>query len=159
MPTVTRSSYVDAPPDAVWARARTLAGVNDELRPLVRMTAPSRDATIDDAPFTSVMLAGGLLPFDLHFLKIAEVRERGFLERSSSLLQRRWEHERTVEPEGQGSRVTDRVTFEPRLPGAAVVTTPLVAKVFEHRHKRLTRRGARRGSAPGPRDSAPSRTR
>ena len=146
MPTLTFSSVVAAPPDAVWARARTLAGVNDELRPLLRMTG---GPTIDDAPFTSVMLAFGAVPFDLHFLRIAEVRERGFLERSSSLVQRTWEHERTVEPEGDGSRVTDRVTFEPRLPGGALLATPLVRRVFEHRHRRLTRRGARRESAPG----------
>jgi hypothetical protein len=105
--TVTVSTHVSAPPSRVWARARTMEGVNAELRPLVRMTVPKRfrGLTIDEAPvgeraFTSVVLAFGVVPFDLHFLTIAERRERGFLERSTTLVQKRWEHERTIAPEG-----------------------------------------------------------
>ena len=52
-------------------------------------------------------------------------------------MQRTWEHERTIAPEDGGTRVTDRVTFVPRLPGAGRVAEPIVRRVFTHRHDRL----------------------
>jgi ligand-binding SRPBCC domain-containing protein len=147
---LTITTEVDAPRDAVWAHATTMEGVNDELRPLVRMTAP-REGTIADLPlgevaFRSVLLAGGLLPFDVHFLRLEERSEGRFLERSHSLLQRRWEHERVVEatPSG-GARVTDRLRIEPRLPGSAWLVQRMAWATFRHRHRRL----ARRYSQPG----------
>jgi hypothetical protein len=109
-----------------------MEGVNEELMPLVRMTVPRRAR--------GLTLAGGVVPFDAHFLCLEAIGERRFLERSSSLLQRVWEHERTVVPEGGGCRVTDRVTFEPRLPGAARLAGPLVERIFRHRHRRLVAR-------------------
>jgi ligand-binding SRPBCC domain-containing protein len=139
------TSVVAASPEAVWAHATTMRGVNDELRPLVRMTAP-RHGTIEDLPlgevgFRSVLLAGGLVPFDVHFLRLEERSAGRFLERSHSLLQRRWEHERVVEPEpGGGTRVTDRLRIEPRLPGSAWLVRRMVAATFHHRHRRLARR-------------------
>jgi hypothetical protein len=124
-----------------------MEGVNDELMPLVRMTVPrrARGLSLADVPlgvheFTSYLLAGGVVPFDAHFLRLDEVGDRRFLERSSSLLQRLWQHERTVEPDGTGCRVTDTVTFEPRLPGAARLVRPIVARIFRHRHRRLRAR-------------------
>jgi hypothetical protein len=132
----------------VWRHATTLGGVNAELRPLVRMTGP-RDASIEDAPlgevaFRSVLLVGGVLPFDLHALTLVEVEEGRFLERSHSLLQRTWEHERTVIADGDGCVVTDRLRVEPRLRVAHRLTMRVVMIVFGHRHRRLARRfGAR----------------
>ena len=124
-----------------------MEGVNEELMPLVRMTVPrrARGLTLADLKLgvhehTSYLLAGGVIPFDAHFLCLEAIGERRFLERSSSLLQRVWEHERTVIPAGDGCRVTDRVTFEPRLPGAARLGGPLVERIFRHRHRRLVGR-------------------
>jgi len=45
--TVEEESVVAAQPDAVWARVSTFEGVNDELRPLMRMTAPARVRALD----------------------------------------------------------------------------------------------------------------
>jgi len=141
---VTVTTRVRASPDRLWEHARTMAGVNRELRPFVRMSVPpdARGRTIDDAPlgevaFRSLLLAFGVVPFDRHDLCLAEVHPgRGFRERSTSLLQRRWEHERTIVADGDGALVTDRVVVEPRvLPAGAV--RPVVAALFRHRHRRL----------------------
>jgi ligand-binding SRPBCC domain-containing protein len=65
---------------------------------------------------------------------------RGFLERSSMLSLRVWEHERTLEAAPGGCLVTDRLRFEPRLPGTTGVARATVAFLFRHRHRRLRRR-------------------
>lgn len=59
----------------------------------------------------------GIVPFKLDRLVVVEVQPgRRFLERSSMLSMRLWEHERTLAPVAAGTRVHDRVTFRPRLP-------------------------------------------
>jgi len=46
---------------------------------------------------------------------------------------------RTVEPDGQGCVVTDRVTVEPRFaPG--LLTAPIVRAIFRSRHRVLRAR-------------------
>jgi ligand-binding SRPBCC domain-containing protein len=144
--TITVTSRVPADARRVWAHARTMAGVNAELVPFVRMTVPkkARGLTIDDAPLGEVaarcvLLALGVVPFDRHDLRLAAVAPgRGFEERSTSLLQRRWDHDRTLTPDGADTIVVDRVTFAPRV-GGARLAAPLVKALFEHRHRRLRR--------------------
>jgi ligand-binding SRPBCC domain-containing protein len=148
--TITVTSRVAAPIDAVWAHASSMAGVNLELGPLVRMTVPraARGLSLEDAPlgdvaFRSVLLAFGVLPFDRHALRLVKVDPgRGFQERSTSLLQRRWDHDRTLVADGAGTLVTDRVTFAPRL-GPAKPAAPLIEAIFRHRHRRLAQRFGR----------------
>jgi ligand-binding SRPBCC domain-containing protein len=49
-----------------------------------------------------------------------------------------WEHERTLEPYGEGGcRVRDRLSFEPRLPGMGGLLERIVSATFRHRHRRL----------------------
>ena len=138
-----------APADEVWEHATTMEGVNYELMPLVRMSVPraARDLNIADAPigevaFRSVLLAGSILPVDLHSLSIAEIGpDRRFLERSSSLMQRRWEHERTILDLDDGScEVSDRLAIVPRLPLVAPIVRDVVQRIFAHRHRRLIKR-------------------
>ena len=142
--TVTVSSRLAAAPERVWEHARTMAGVNRELAPFVRMHVPRsvRPLTLDEAPigevaFRSLLLAFGVLPFDRHDLRLVEVTPgSGFRERSASLLQRRWEHDRSVVTDGAGSIVTDHVVVTPRLAPARVVR-PVLTALFRHRHRRL----------------------
>ena len=144
--TITVTTRVAADTARVWAHARTMDGVNAELAPFVRMTVPAaaRGLTLEDVvlgqvAIRSVLLAGRLVPFDRHDLVLERVDPgRGFHERSTSLLQRRWEHERTLVPDGAGTLVTDRVTFEPRV-GSARLIAPVVAALFRHRHRHLAR--------------------
>lgn len=132
-----------ASPDAVWAHASTMKGVNAELGPWVTMGVPAAlrgkslaDAQVGREAFVSVLSFLGVVPFDVHHLGLERVYERGFDEESWSWLHRRWRHERRVEPTPGGSVVTDRVVVVPRLAPAFVVE-PLVRRVFAARHRRL----------------------
>jgi hypothetical protein len=99
------SSELAAPVSEVWSHVASLEGVNHELRPWFRMTAPAgtelSPATVPLGQpwFRSWLLLLGVLPVDYDALCIERIEaERGFLERSSMLSARVWEHERTLEP-------------------------------------------------------------
>jgi ligand-binding SRPBCC domain-containing protein len=144
-------SRVAAPSDAVWTRVTTPEGINDETTPVMRMTMPvsMRGRGIAElAPRTHVgrswLLLFGVLPFDYDDLFIAELEPGRFLERSSMLSMRVWEHERTVRPDGDGSLVTDRIGFELRgllavVPGLPALLCAALRRFFLHRHRRIAR--------------------
>ena len=143
----TERSWLPAPPAAVWARIITPAGINDEFAGLLRMTAPRevRERGLDGVVVgerlcRSWILLLGVLPIDYDDIVLVSLDPgRGFHERSSMLTQRVWEHERTLEPDRDGCVVTDRVSFEPRVPGTAGITRAVARRVFRHRHRRLRR--------------------
>lgn len=148
---LSRSSTIPAPAQRVWARVVTPEGINHELGPWMRMRMPRslRGKTIDDVEAGQRLgrcwlLLFGVIPFDYDDLCVAELGPGfRFLERSTMLSMRRWEHERTVEPAGESScEVTDRVAFELRrglgwMPGIARMTRAMLARVFARRHRRL----------------------
>lgn len=140
------ASVLDAPPEAVWERAMSAEGINAELAPLLRMTVPRGLDGLDlrrlgAGPLgRSWLLLFGLIPFDYDEIGLERVEPgRGFLERSSMLSQRLWEHERTIAPEGEGTRIVDRLAWEPRLPVPGGLLRPLIAALFRHRQRRLQR--------------------
>lgn len=147
----TTTSAIPASADAVWARAVRLEGINHELGPWMRMTMPRglRGKTIADIepparPGRSWLLFLGLIPFDYDDLGIVELGPgHRFLERSTMLSMRTWEHERTVTGLGEGAcEVTDRVAGELRrplawAPGADRAVGALLGRVFARRHRRL----------------------
>jgi ligand-binding SRPBCC domain-containing protein len=147
------STRLAAPAASVWERAVTADGINDELRPILRMTVP-RDldgATIDDVAVgeplgRSWILLGGVVPVDYDDLRLAELEPgRRFRERSSTSGLRVWIHERAVEPGADGTcTVTDRLDWEPRrllviLPGGERLVRAIVGFLFRHRHRQLAR--------------------
>jgi hypothetical protein len=146
---ISVSSRLGARADRVWDRIVTPAGINDELRPLLRMTVPRGVERLDPASIElgkpigrSWVLLFGLVPFDYDEITLVRLEEgRGFLERSRMLSQRVWEHERTLEPTADGGcLITDRVRWEPRIPLPGALLRPLFRAVFRHRHRRLRRR-------------------
>jgi ligand-binding SRPBCC domain-containing protein len=150
------ASRLAAPREEVWERVSTAAGVNDELMPIARMTLRSVDRlTPETVPLGERIercwiLLFGFLPIDWDDLTLVRVDPpAGFLERSTMLTMRLWEHERTLEElPGGGCLIRDRVRFEPRLPVPARVLLPVYRFVFTHRHRRLRRRfGLLRGGA------------
>jgi ligand-binding SRPBCC domain-containing protein len=144
---VVETSLLAAPPAAVWTRIASMTGVNAELMPFVRMTFPRGHERIDvgsaDAGnplFGSVLLLFGVLPIDIHWVTLADLNPcASFLECSSSLLHRRWVHERRLEAEGGSTRIRDRVHFECRVPILGRALRPIVRAIFSHRHAQLRR--------------------
>lgn len=145
---ISVSSRLDADAAAVWDRVTTPEGINDEMRPIMRMTVPAGVERLDPESVElgerigrSWVLLFGLIPFDYDDLTLVGLEPgRGFLERSSMLSQRVWEHERTLEPAGGGCLITDRVRWEPRLGLPGKPLRPLIGLFFRHRHRRLRRR-------------------
>ena len=147
-------SELAAPAGPVWARANTMAGVNAELGPWVRMTHPADLTDLRSAPaelvgsvaFQSWLLVGGVVPFDRHALRLRAVDDRGpegggFVEDSTSWLQRRWRHERTVEPLPHGGcAVTDHLEVVPRIALARPLAARIVPWLFARRHRHLVER-------------------
>jgi ligand-binding SRPBCC domain-containing protein len=141
------SSRLLAPPERVWAHATSAAGVNAELAPLLRMTSPPGFSALGDAAVPlgkplcrSVILLFGVLPIDYDDITLEALDPgKSFRERSPMLSMRTWIHERTIDPRGGGAKVTDRVAFEPRLPGVGALLAPLLHLVFENRHRQLVR--------------------
>lgn len=147
--TLTFTTDLRAGADAVWARAITPDGINDELRPVLRMTIPAGGLDLDAAALAlparlgrSWLLLGRVLPVDYDDLVIEELSDGHFLERSQMATLRPWVHERTVTPLAGGCRVTDQLTFAlrpplNRVPGARRLAELIVATLFRHRHRRL----------------------
>ena len=151
-----RTSRIDRPAAEVWARITTPEGIRHELRPVLSMTMPPglRGRTLDDAPEVlhrplgkAWLLLFGVVPVDFDDMTLVGFEPGSrFHERSRMLLLPRWEHERTVTPDGDGCVVHDRLTFEPRLarlPGVRRLVTVVVGWLFSHRHRRLARWAAR----------------
>jgi hypothetical protein len=145
---VERTTELPAAAGDVWARVTSIEGVNHELRPWMRMTVPrgARDMSLADVELNqpvgrSWILALGVLPFDYDDVTLVE-RGPGmrFLERSPMGSMRLWQHERIVEPHGEAAcAITDRLTFEPRIPGSSRLARGIIERTFRHRHKRLLR--------------------
>jgi hypothetical protein len=144
---IEQASQLEADPAAVWQRVMSAEGINYEMAPLLRMTVPRglgdlELATVEPGRLgRSWILLFGLLPVDYDYLGLERIEPgRGFLERSTMLSQRLWEHERTIEPLADGGcTVTDRVAWEPRLPLPGRLLRPLFGSFFRHRHRRLRR--------------------
>lgn len=143
-------SRLRASPERAWSWAVSVAGVLAELRPIARMTVPADLTTLLDVdvelgtPLTrSWFLLFGVLPVDRIDLTLIELSPgHGFVEQSPMASMRLWRHERTIDPLDGGSKLTDRLTFEPRV-GAPLVKG-FISALFRHRHRVLRRNlGAR----------------
>ena len=133
--------------EQAWAWATSAAGINAELWPFLKMSAPAKFSKLDGSAITlgrpifrSWILLFGVLPIDRSDLTVVEMEEgRRFVERSPMRSMRLWQHERIIEPDGVGAvRVTDHLTFEPRLAGRLVAW--FVDRLFRNRHRVLIER-------------------
>ena len=122
------------------------SGVNSEFRPLLRMTFPAGTGEITagwragEKHFRSWILLAGVIPVEYDDVVFEEVEPgRRFLERSAMFTQRLWEHERIVDTGPRGSRITDRLRFEPRLKVLDAIYGGVFKAVFRWRHRNLRR--------------------
>lgn len=124
-----------------------MQGVNTELAPLVRMTAPEawRDKLITQWPtqqqlFSSWVMLFAVLPIDRHsFFFDAIDPASGFSENSSTWTNKHWQHQRTIRDAGKGCEITDTVSYESRLPLLGALFKPVYRWVFTRRHQFLRR--------------------
>jgi ligand-binding SRPBCC domain-containing protein len=155
-------NLVDVPAAAatVWDRIVGSEGINHEMRPWMTMSMPrgTTELSVETIPLgrpvgRAWLRLFGLIPFDYDHLTIVELEPgRRFLERSTMLSMRRWEHERTLTPIPGGTRVHDRVVLEPRvpIPGLAAIMAIVVDAFFKHRQRRLRAHFTREDAAPPP---------
>jgi ligand-binding SRPBCC domain-containing protein len=147
---VDMTSVLSAPQADVWARIGTPEGINDELRPIMKMTVPRglKGQTLDTVPLgkslgRSWFLLFNVLPIDYDRIVVAE-RDPGerFLEDSTMSAMKLWRHERTLRTEGSATVLRDQVSFQLRphlawIPGLAGLLSKVLGFLFTHRHKRL----------------------
>jgi ligand-binding SRPBCC domain-containing protein len=147
------ASEIARPREDVWETVSTMDGVNAELGPFIRMSHPrdlpllsTTTPTAGVVLFRSWVLLFGVLPFDRHALALDAVTDgAGFVEESTSWLQRRWRHVRTLSDTELGCLVSDQLTIEPRVAVTGPIVRVLVRAVFTHRHTRLRARFRRAG--------------
>lgn len=132
---------------ALAEHCASVEGITRELRPWFRMTFPpglvhlNEETVVVGEPICrSFILLFGILPVEWDDVTIVEFDPgRRFLERSSMATLRLWEHERLVIPVDGGARITDRLRWEGRYPGAGALFRVLVPRLFRWRHHQLTR--------------------
>lgn len=142
------SSDLAAPPDVVWRHVTGMDGVNDEMKPLLRMTVPTglSRGRIDDLPAgraagRSWLLLFGVIPVDYDDLTIAEHGPgHRFREESTMLTQARWEHERVLHAVDGGCRIVDSLAWQGRIDLLGALYRLAVPVLFRQRHRRLRKR-------------------
>jgi hypothetical protein len=145
--TFTFSSDLRVSADIILA-SLNMRGVNAELRPLVRMTAPRDWASrsILECPsgqtlFQSWILLFGILPIDRHTFYLESIDPAtGFAENSSSTINAIWRHRRMITPLSTGCRLTDTVEYRSRLPLLGGFFKPAYRLVFFIRHRYLRKK-------------------
>lgn len=147
MPNFQLSSTLKQDANTVRKNIFTMKGVNAELYPFIKMTAPNDYITksILEWPkneflFNSVLLLGGVIPIDLHRFKFVALGQHGFEEDSCTLMNKRWNHKREIVTSRDGCVVTDRVSYEPRIALVGKLLKPVYQFIFKHRHKKLLTR-------------------
>ncbi len=146
MRTFTAESRVAASRGTVWRHATRPSDLDREFRPFLRMTFPPEIEDLEtsfrpgEQICRSWILLFGLIPVEYDDLTVVELEPgRRFLERSTMLTQERWEHERTLDDDGGGTRVVDRIEFESKVPLLEPIQALVFRAVFAWRHHRLRR--------------------
>ncbi|MDG5748797.1 hypothetical protein P8Q88_11490 [Qipengyuania sp. XHP0207] len=141
-------SKLAAGADQVWSTLVRMSGIEQEMRPLLRMTSPStiddlREISLTDGRplFTSTLLAFGVVPIGRTKLRLCEILENAsdghyrFVENSEMTGMQSWRHVREVRRAPRGCLISDWLAFEPiAAPGVVKLA---VGWFFRHRHHRL----------------------
>jgi len=143
---LTFTSDLTASPERVWQWMTSASGIQEEMSPIMRMTVPKTATDLagtDFEPgkrlFRSWVLLFGILPIDRSDLTLLSVVPGKCLVKESPMLSMKlWRHERSIAPVDGRTRLTDRLTFEPRF--ATPLTAWFIRNVFQHRHGVLRRR-------------------
>ena len=136
--------FLPVEPELLKKELFTMSGVNYELAPTVKMSAPEQwvSKSITEWPvnkeiFTSTISFFGVIPIDRHRFKLLSVSSAGFVESSSSVFNSVWSHERTITKSGSGANVKDVVGYQNKISLLGTLLKPFYRSIFTHRHKRL----------------------
>ena len=142
-------STLEASPAEVWQHISSMAGVNRELMPLLRMTYPAGLERLDQQTvplgarlFRSYLLAFGVLPVDWDDLAFESITPgQGFVESSSLATARTWQHRRWIDAgaTSESCLLTDHLTWTPRLAVPGAIFRQIVPLLFRHRHRQLVK--------------------
>lgn len=138
------SSRLSVQPDKFWGE-QSIATVNVELSPWIYMSAPAAWQSLrlkewdgSGQLFRSWVLLFGLIPVDCHTFGTIDLSQHmKFVERSSSLFNNIWQHERIAKTVPGGGEVIDKVSFTPRVRWLSPVLRTIYVLVFQHRHAKL----------------------
>lgn len=144
VPQVEVTSRLESEAEVVWEGISSLEGVNLEMGPWLRMTAPAGAGLADATGGQTLNLAlsgPGGLPLGNYPLDLNEFEEgRGFLEQTWMFPFLLWQHERVIESGGDGlTFVTDRLGWSWRASILDRLVAVGVRAFFGHRHRRLRR--------------------
>ncbi len=139
-------SRLGASREQVWEWITSVDGIQAEMRPLLRMTAPEGLRSLNDIRivsgepmFRSRIFLLGFIPFGHSDMTLVELDPgRGFVEQSPMRSMEKWRHERRIEQAPDDLRavvLVDQLTFRPRF--ARRLVEWFIRRVFEHRHKVL----------------------
>ena len=138
-------TVVTAPPEEVWKWITSLKGIQKEMMPYFKMTAPKGIKAISDLKielgkrlFRSHIYLFGFLPYGYDDITLIEYSEgNGFIEESPMTSMELWRHQRDLEIAENGTMITDQLTFKPKH--ASKMVGKFIQRVFKHRHKVLKR--------------------
>lgn len=140
MARIALTTHLAASPDRVWHYVQRSALLDHIAAPMIRFKP--RDGAFPeqwaDGHYTAMMLLSGILPLGQQTIGIEFPPPKGetliLRDNGYGSLIKRWDHWIFVEPEGGGTRYTDRVDIE------AGILTPFVALFarlfYGHRQRR-----------------------
>ena len=144
MPNFEMESILKSDIERLSKELFTMKGVNEELYPIVTMSAPTiwKSKPITDWPkntklFKSRINFLGYIPIDLHDFEFSDISKDGFKENSSSLMNKQWKHERSIVQSGDDVIVRDRVDYESKVGLVGLLLKPVYKSIFRHRHSKL----------------------
>lgn len=144
MPRFELETYLPVCPTDLISFTFNMAGVNYELGPLLKMSAPDmwESKALNLWPtnqdlFSSNILLLNTIPIDRHTFFFHSIDSFRFNEQSKSILNKSWSHERKIEHKGSGSVIKDTIIFKSRLSVLGFLFTPIYKAVLKHRHNRL----------------------
>lgn len=142
---VTVSSRLEVSPGELWAQVASAEGVNYEMGPWLGFEPPEGPDLLEAAASGEVLnlkVKGPLgLPlghYPLHLVRFEE--GRGFLEQTRMLPFLIWQHERRIEPDGDGSLITDRLGWRWRARFLDPFFRVGTRAFFRHRHRKIRSR-------------------
>lgn len=140
--TIRRSSHLPASPDVVWQAVKRPSTFATVVRPLFFMPALKRygdDLARPGLEGTGIVWLFGVVPLERRTIRVVAVDETArrmeTAERAGVI--RAWRHVLLVEPDGDGARYTDEVTFDAGALTSAL--RPLISGLFGYRHRRWAR--------------------